>query len=58
MIEEEYLNKKISVILINGRKYTGKVIDEDDIKIKILDKYNLPVIIRRDMISETMVNKQ
>ena len=40
MEEKRWMNKKIYLETISGRKYTGSVVAEDEIKLVLVDKYN------------------
>jgi sRNA-binding regulator protein Hfq len=46
-----FKGKKVYVILINGRKYTGAVKETTDRFVFILDKFNQNVTVRVDEIS-------
>jgi hypothetical protein len=55
MKDEDYTNKKIEVVLRNGYKYSGKVLEQNNEYIKIFDKFSKKVYIKKDMLSQIVV---
>ena len=51
MDENRWISKKVYLQLINGRFYTGTVIDENSLSITIKDKFNKLVQISKSDLS-------
>lgn len=50
IMQEGYKNKLVNIHLTNNYNFTGKVLEEDNDHIKIIDKYNNKVMINKNNI--------